>query len=98
MALIRAGRDDFSDHDISICSLATSLGAECTKVATVMFSEREQATKRRRYTSIEEGLPQAEPNFFVRTISQVKDGLALDDKFLGWTPLNDVPQDDGEFE
>ncbi|KAI0378260.1 hypothetical protein F5Y04DRAFT_284018 [Hypomontagnella monticulosa] len=63
-----------------------------------MFSEREQPSKRRRYTSIDEVPPQTEPEFFIRAISQVKDGLELDDRFLGWTPLNDVPQDDSEFD
>lgn len=96
--MIRAGRDDLSDYDISVCSLATSLGAEYTKVATVMFSNQEQPRKRRQPPSGEEIPSPANTDFLVRAISRVKDGLVLDDKFLGWTPLNDIPQDDSEFE
>ncbi|KAI1341261.1 hypothetical protein F5Y15DRAFT_414378 [Xylariaceae sp. FL0016] len=99
--LVYAGRDQLLGYDVSIYSLATALGSKTTKVATLMFSPRPcQASKRRR-TTVSQGQQQSAlsgNDLFIDAFSQTKDDLILDDNFLGWTPLNEIYQDDCEID
>lgn len=95
--LLRSGREDLANYDIQICSLATGLIPRSTKVATVMFNIRQHDPKDTGLVTRPRTIASA-PDPFIGVVLRVKDGLVLDDTFLGATPLNDVGLDDHEFE
>ncbi|KAI1876494.1 hypothetical protein JX265_004020 [Neoarthrinium moseri] len=94
---IYRGRDYLADYDIKICSLASAIIPMSTKVATLMQMGQRSTAKRRKITSTE-STTTSTPDHFLAAFSRVKDGLVLDDHFLGWTPLNDVALDDWEYD
>jgi hypothetical protein len=82
---------------LEIFSLATNVRClpfeNTTKVATLMFSARKH------HLGIDSvHTTTLSPEEIIESVNSVKDGLILDDDFLGLTPLNDVGLDGHELE
>ena len=88
---LRKTRPDLADYDVEVFSLAEAFARSPQRVATVMFTAQDTV-------NVDPARNSASSDPLCDAISRGKDGLALDDNFLGLTPLNDVPADDYEFE